>query len=125
MAGAGRPDTTSSAAPRVLPKCPHIPPEYVGLCALCRPSAPTSSAAILGEALERARVVREAFDMLPLEAKVVAVEAGAEHWRKAEAREGKMPASCWQCGAPLGTSEACLTCAAKRCEDAQRTPTEP
>jgi hypothetical protein len=34
------------------------------------------------------------------------------------------PASCWQCEAPLGTTEACLTCAAKRREDAQRTPTE-
>lgn len=50
-----------------------------------------SPAAMLGEALERARLVREAFDMLPLESKVVAVEAGAEHWRETEARKTSVP----------------------------------
>lgn len=41
--------------------------------------------------------------------------------REAEAREGKAPDSCWQCAAPLGTTQDCMTCEAKRREDSEKT----
>jgi hypothetical protein len=35
----------------------------------------------------------------------------------------EVPPSCWQCEEPLGTTEACLTCAAKRAEDRAKVKT--
>lgn len=140
------------AKPHVLRRCAHIPPEYVGLCALCRPSAPHPPGLMLGEAsidwaavaqaiVERGPAILLRRGLIPAgsvdearRALLYAFDAaigvsGAEarslvtaNVRETEARESRP--SCWQCEAPLGTTTGCLTCDAKKREDAQRTPTE-
>jgi hypothetical protein len=40
-----------------------------------------------------------------------------EVWRRISAAGEALTPSCWHCRAPLGSTEDCLTCAAKRAED--------
>lgn len=106
-----------SGKPHTLRRCAHIPEGFVGLCMQCRPPAPSSAAAMLNAALDMLwRIADGHFFGTSDEIRAFV----ARTKRDAEAREGKMPASCWQCDAPLGTTEACLTCAAKRREGASK-----
>lgn len=105
-------------------------PKHEGPCAHGVPCS--TPAALLGEA--RAHL-RRAIELLEKAGANDSADRARDIANQTEVREARRPpthppcprhgawcsfnhpAVCWQCDAPLGNTEACLTCAAKRRED--------
>jgi hypothetical protein len=115
----------------------HVESAVECICPRCTPGLhPPTPAAMLGEALVHVtattRLIERACGVDPLAGRVrkslddafallLALRSEAEA-RGCDNCEGVQPESCWQCAAPLGTTEDCMTCAAKRNEDGKPCP---